>query len=71
MAPMPSSSSRRAPNTRRRSGRNDILGGTPTETPVVAETRSMKRKYVPDGPGGDVRYVESAYIEEQLAVSSG
>ena len=52
------SSARRPFNTRRRSGRKSDPNLSSAESPSQAETRSMKRKYVPGGPGGGGRYVE-------------
>lgn len=58
MAPMPSST-RRPFNTRRRSARKSDSNLSSAESPSQTETRSMKRKYVPGGPGGGGRYVEN------------
>ena len=58
MAPATSSTRRSGDSTRRRSARKLDANLSAAESPSVAETRSMKRKYVPGGPGGGGRYVE-------------
>ena len=58
MTPM-RSSSRRPFNTRRRSARKSDQNSSSAESPSAAETRSMKRRYVPGGPGGGGRYVDA------------
>ena len=52
-------SARRPFNTRRRSARKSDSIISSAESPSHAETRSMKRKYVPGGPGGGGRYVDN------------
>ena len=44
----------------------DTPNGSPAESPSVTGTRSMKRKYVPGGPGGGGRYVEPDGTEEPV-----
>ena len=62
MAPNPSST-RRALSIRRRSARKPDSNVPSVESPSVAETRSMKRKYVPGGPVGGGRYVRNDETE--------
>ena len=57
MAPLPSSSGRRAFNTRSRSNRRSDPQISSAESPSIGETRSSKRrKYIPAGPSGGGRY---------------
>lgn len=58
MAPLPSSSGRRAFNTRGRSNRRSDPQMCCAESPSTGEIRSSKRrKYIPGGPGGGGRYL--------------
>ena len=50
----------------RRSGHRDANDGSGLESPSVTETRSMKRKYIPGGPGGGGRYLESDGTEKAV-----
>lgn len=58
MAPIPSVH-RRPFNTRARSSRRARPAASASEGPVIAEPAKKKRRYVPGGPGGGGRYVDT------------